>query len=188
MTTKTYARPQKINNKIGYSDRSMDETDLQEFLEEGHRMLEMRVGRQYREEKIVRQRTVQGELVKEFDLKLRPVLDFHEVKLRGAIVDSSNYEVDLQKGVVTFDDAWFDEQVRRGMSIEFEYAPVAYRDLEVWYGYMALLASKKVQLDADQVETSAEQAERRATRLENYINSTVSSGTVTDGRNRHGYR
>lgn len=188
MVTTSYATPQDIKDKIGYTDDSTTDAELQTVIEEAHRTLEMRVGTKFFVSMMITEvERETNEVPETYSLKLRPLLDTGKVIVNGEIIDDSNYSFDRQEGTITFDTDFRDEELDLGDTIEVETVPKQFKDLEVWYAISYLYSSNVIQVDDEQVKVQQEEAEMRARKLEAYINSKVPVGTVTDGRVNRGY-
>lgn len=188
MTTKSFATPQDVKDKIGFTDDTTDDVELQKYLEQGHRTLELRVGREFTQEKIVNRLDADRNVPREHDFDIRPVLQVNGVFIDSVEISEDDYEVDKQLGTITFSESFRDEKMRVGSSIVLEYVPKVYKDLEVWYAVLHLLAGSVVQVDDDQVKSQKAEAEQMAAKLESYINRNISVGYVSDGRVRRGFR
>jgi len=189
MVTTSYAAPQDVKDKIGYTDDQTTDADLQSYIEEAHRTLEMRVGREFLEETMITEvRRDSSEVPTDYSFELRPVLSVDRVYVNDEIIDSSNYTIEKQDGVISFTSQFRDEELDIGDVIQVETVPKQFKDLEVWYAISAMYAANVIQTDDDQVKVSQEEAERRASKLETYINQLIPVGTVTDGLVRRGYK
>lgn len=194
MVTKSLNNPQVIEERLGYSDESRGESELQQVIEKAFRRLEMKVGRRQSEIISFNRYDKNDNLVLEKELKLRPVLEVDRVRVGDTVVNPGDYTVDEESGTITFADNFEDDYlsgVGLGLTVneaEVSYIPKQYKDLEYWLAVKEMLAGNVIQLDEDVVSTSIDQAEKEVYRLQKMINRTRVSGSFTDGRNPRGYK
>jgi len=194
MVTKSFNNPQTLQSKLGYTDDSYGESDLQEVIEKAHRRLETLVGRKQTDVIRFHERDKDGDYILEKDLQMRPILEFSHVTTGNTRVDPSVYEVDEETGTITFTQEFADDYVgAQGLGVrrteaEAVYVPKHYKDLEYWLAVKEMLAGSIVQIDEDQTNTTVEQAQKEVHKLQKMINRSRVTGSFTDGVNVRGYR
>lgn len=188
MPSKTLNRTEELMDKIGYPDDTEDEADLQVVLEEAHQDMQAGVGRNFVEDKRIRvQAQHNGELIEEYKLKFSPILEVDRILLNEhEQVDESNYTVDKQNGLVTFDSQFVNEELFREQIVRFEYKPVKFKNIELWHAVHIAKNQELVQLENSEQAALHQNALRRAKRLENQVNRRAGPGNATDGDIRRG--
>jgi len=194
MVTQSLNTPDRIEQRLGYSDDSYGETELQRVLEKSFRRLEMKVGRQQSEVVVFNEYDKNDNLILEKELKLRPVLEVDKIRVGDTVVNSEDYTVDKESGTITFADNFEDDylsSVGLGLSVReatVSYIPKQYKDLEYWLAVKEMLAGNIVQVDEDVLNTTIDQAEKEVYRLQKMINRTRVTGSFTDGRVNRGFK
>jgi len=177
-----------LTNKIGYTDDSTNDGELQQVLEEAHRDAVAGVGRYFVEDKRVRiQAQGSGNLINEYDLKFASVFEVNKILLNEhEEIDESNYTVDKQNGKISFDQTFLEDHIYRGQIIRFKYQPVKFKDIELWHAVHIIKNQELVQLEDSEQDALHRNALERAKRLENQVNRRAGVGNATDGDIRRG--
>lgn len=179
--TETYALPEDIEKKTGYSDDTTTDADLQETLEEAHRDMEMQVGKHIQEKIYVETLDSNGEIPRKYRLDLRPVFKVDRVIISGRRISDSDYSVDKEKGVITLSQSVVDDYLKKGRGFIVRYVPKIMKDLEVWIAVGILRNQEVIQVEDDQIKAQVKNSERKAAKLRNQLNRKRAAGTVTDG-------
>jgi len=178
--TNTYALPEDIESKTGYSDDTTTDTDLQETLEEAHREMEGQVGRHIQESVTVKTLNQDEEVPTLYRLDLRPVFKVERVIINDKRISDGNYTVNKSEGTIELDRETAD-MLRKGASFTVQYVPKHFKDLEVWIAVTILRNQEVIQVEDDQIKAQAKNSEVKAAKLRNQLNRRRAAGTVTDG-------
>lgn len=188
MPSETLNRTEDLIQKIGYPDDDVDEADLQVILEEAHQDMIAGVGRNFVEDKRIRvQAQSDGDLINEYSLKFSPVLKVDQILLNEhEQIDESNYTVDKQNGLVTFDSQFVDDELFKGQIIRYKYKPLKFKNIELWHAVHIAKNQELQALEDSEQLSQYNNALRRAKRLENQVNRRTGPGNATDGDIRRG--
>lgn len=177
MVTQTFNRTEDLEQKIGYTDDTVDEADLQTVLEEAHQQMQARVGRHFIEDHTVR-KTSDDELVNELNLKFNPVFEVDEILYSDhEIISDSDYTVDKEKGEITLDSSFVDENLDRGRVLRIKYIPEIFKQVELWRAIEIMKNQEIVELEDSEQAALNTNALQEARRLENMINRRTGPGT-----------
>jgi len=180
--TETYALPEDIEQKTGYTDDTTTDVDLQEVLEEAHRDMESQVGKNLTETVYINETLLDGTLPTEYFLDLKPVLKVDKVRYGNRRIPAEDYTLEKQKGGIDFAQTIIDDYFQYKGSFEVEYVPKAMKDLEVWIAVTILRNQEVIQVDDDQIKAQVKNSERKAAKLRNALNRKRVTGTFTDGK------
>lgn len=186
-TTEPFNRVEDLVQKIGYSDDSIDEADLQQVLIQGHQMMQSKVGRNFVETKRVVKQLEDGDLVNTFDLKFAPVLTVDEVRVdRYEVLEESDYTLDKDAGELTINQDVLDDKLSLGEIFRVEYKPEIFKQIELWRAVEIIKNQEIVQLEDTEQVALNKNALREAKRLENMVNRRSGPGSARDGRMKRG--
>lgn len=179
--TETYALPNDIEQKTGYSDDTTTDADLQEVLEEAHRDMEVQVGRHIQEEVTVTTLDSDGNVPSKYVLDLRPIFKVDRVQVGDVRLQDGDYTVNKEEGTIEIDSDVVNEYLEKGRSFTVFYVPKHFKDLEVWLAVTILRNQEVIQVEDDQIKAQAKNSETKAAKLRNQLNRKRAAGTVTDG-------
>lgn len=135
----SYSRIEDIKTELRLEGNEFTDAELQTYLERANRVLRGRVGNKLIEAHVVTWADAnQSSTV--FQLRYSPVLNFKEVEVWGEYQDSTDYTVDLETGLITFDSI----DVSKANQVKFHYVPEIFADLEIVIAAELLLVSTKI--------------------------------------------
>jgi len=196
MVTKSFNSPDELINRLGYTDDSYGDSDIQEVIERAHRRMEGGVGTSVHEDVRFDEFTEDGEYVKEYQLDFRPVLEVEKVVVGNKRVKEEDYTINYSEGTITFTQSFFDESIGlRGLTgfrgvegFSIKYVPKIMKDLEYWLTVYDMFSGSIVSIDEDNTNTSIEQAKEQAAAFSKQINRSSVMGTFSDGFRPRGHR
>ena len=131
----TYNRIQSVRDRLDLSKEIIRDEEIQEEIHRANRMLKSKVGR-YMVERYIVTDTDENTI----NLKHSEIIEVVKIRKNGEDIDSSNYSVDIDEGVITFSNItfWFRDV------IEVFYIPRIFADLELLYTELFLLTHKNI--------------------------------------------
>lgn len=167
----TYNSTRELQDRLTFLS-NRDAWDLKGLLETAHRRVKSKFGRE------IQQKLHQEvENQKEFKLNFSELLEFNRVqyneytpiKYRNEEVDPGNYSVDLDEGIITFEDSFANDKLNlyQDYRLVVYYVPQVFKDLELYYAMQEVVGM-------NMVETNDQETTNRLQQLNGIIKSVVS--------------
>ena len=177
----SYNEPNDLTSKYKVIGQQYSENELQDELDRAHRKLDNNVGEQFVQ--VVR---ASFEDQEEFNLTFSELISFERAYFvqRDSEIDSSNFDVDLTTGTVTFTTSFAEDNISKNTRIMFEYVPTRYKDLELWYAVLSLIRTTSLQTREGETSISVDEAKNHVEEIENSIREKYGNRLVLDHQPR----
>lgn len=160
---KTYATPDEVKMKLRLDGTDFDNEEIQYFLEQAHRKVITECGS-------FQQYITQGnypEVIKEYCLPHGAVMEVKRIIHNGEIVDESNYTVDYDNGVITFNS---DYSINVFDTLIFHYVPYLYKDLEIAFTMKDMLSQMYMQTGGEFTNAKLQEVKEEIERIKRELN------------------
>jgi len=148
-----YGKPSNLADKLTFVQHEFTDAELQTELEEAQREVDRIVGKNFEEEI-----KFEGRDQNNVNLRYRQLLGVSKVVVIGeGGVDEELYNIDLDKGVVEFEDGFFDKysvnhpRKRYRDVVYVKYVPMVFADLERHIAAKNILDNNIVQTEDENV-------------------------------------
>ena len=156
----------KFNNFI-------TDAELQEFLDEANQDLYNIINRRYELDVHLVRYDRKGNLQRRYEIILSPLLSVDSVEVNDEEVNTSEYDIDLDKGNITFTEGY---DLSPNAEVKIYSTPKIYESAELYlarYNVLAMLNNENSEGETQPIVTNAEKTK------DNYINRIHNKPVVT---------
>lgn len=177
----SYNNPDNLVSKFKSIGEQYTDNDIQDELDRAKNKLDSNVGRKFVE--YIRSSKENQEI---FNLGFSKLISFDKVRIRGrdTPIDPSNYTEDTDKGIITFNTEYAEDNIDQGLPFIFYYTPEIFKHLEILYAVKFLAQGTTLQTRNGETSINLEEIKEEINNLENDINKRVGNALAVDHQPR----
>lgn len=155
-----------IQARLTFLGPDTDKWNLEDQLVTAHRKLRSAVGRKIEEELRLERKEQTS-----FDLAFTEIESVETVDWRDEKVNSDNYTVDLESGVIEFNESWAQSNyIYNDFRPVIEYVPTIFKELELMYALEEIMNLASIQTGDSERQAMFQQYRERRQELVKSIN------------------
>ncbi len=177
----SYNTPDEVKAKFKVLGEQYTDNEIQDELDRANNKLDGRVGSQ-----MIEPDRAEIDDQEDFVLGFGKLISFDKVMKIGEsdYVDSSEYSADTDKGTVSFNTDYAEDNISIGTQFKFYYVPERFKDLELWYAIKSLADTTALQTRDGENSINTENIKSNIKEIENEIKGKTGNRLVRDHRPR----